>query len=72
MVSMKQLFREKEEKKRKKETLRSRRSMTADAEVEKYLTSVFLQLLLDFTEKSRADALFTVPIVLFTVPSSIS
>lgn len=46
--------------------------MTADIEVKKYLTSVLLQLLLDFTEKSKGDALFTVPIVLFTVPSSIS
>lgn len=57
---------------RKKETLRSRGSVTADTEVKKYPTSVLLQLLLDFTEKSKADALFTVPIVLFTVPSCIS
>lgn len=57
---------------RKRETLRSRGSVTADIEVKKYLTSVLLQLLLAFTEKSKTDALFTVPIVLFTVPSSIS
>lgn len=57
---------------RKKETQRSRGGTTADIEVKKYLTSVLLQLLLDFTEKSKADALFTVPIVLFTVPLSIS
>lgn len=57
---------------RKRETLRGKGSMTADTEVKKYLTSVLLQLLLDFTEKSKADALFTVSIVLFTVHSSIS